>query len=170
VDPELPDGTATKLKLNNHPPTSDLVTLLEKFPPQDEAIARQWFEILSGRVPGRLFRLWLFEVTFNFAHCLLDFSPAELRKLSETTFVPVVSTEDKDKGTIRRLPPIQCYFSGIGGSELHSRLFSFVDFGPRAKVFLGACGTKQEPSVEEIAQTILTNPRRIYELANSREK
>jgi len=75
-----------------------------------------------------------------------------------------------DKSIIRRLQPIQCYFSGTGGSELHSKLFAFVDFGPRANVFLGTCGTKQEPSVEEIAQILLANPRRIYQLANGREK
>ena len=57
IDPSLPDGTASKLKLIRHPPTSELVTLLEKSPPEDEASARQWFEVLSGR--GRLFHLFL---------------------------------------------------------------------------------------------------------------
>ena len=52
MDPQLIDGAAVKLKLKNYPPTSELVTLLERFPPGDEAIARQWFEVLSGRVPG----------------------------------------------------------------------------------------------------------------------
>lgn len=84
------------------------------------------------------------------------------------SFVPVVSTGEK--GAIQRLPPIQCYFAGTGGSELHSKLFAFVDFGPHANAFLRACGTKQEPSVEEIAQTLLAEPRRMYELANGRDK
>ena len=163
MDPLLPDGAASKLKLNNHPPTSELVTLLERRPPRDVVTARQWFDVLSGRVPGKLFKLYL-----DFTHFHVDFSPAELRKLSETSFVPVVATGDK--GIIKRLPPIQCYFSGTGGSELHSKLFAFVDFGPRASIFLAACGTKQEPSVEEIAQTLLAEPRRIYELANGRDK
>ena len=104
----------------------------------------------------------------NFSHYLVDFSPIELRKLSETSFVPVKSLGDKS--IIERRRPIQCYFSDTGGSELHSKLFAFVDFGARASVFLGACGTKQEPSVEEIAQILLAEPRRIYELANGREK
>ena len=168
VDPLLPDGVANKLRLNRHPPSSELVTLLQRRPPGDEATARQWFEVLSGRVPGRRLRLKLFEAASDFTHCPVDFSPAELRKLSEMPFVPVVSTGDK--GTTKRLPPIQCYFSGTGGSELHSKLFAFVDFGPRANVFLGACGTRQEPSVEEIAQTLLADPRRMYELANGRDK
>jgi len=168
VDPLLPDGVANKLKLNRHPPTSELVTLLQRRPPGDEETARQWFEVLSGRVPGRLLGLKLFDAASDFTHCLVDFSQAELRKLSEMPIVPVVSTGDK--GIIRRLPPIQCYFSGTGGSELHSKLFAFVDFGPRANAFLRACGTRQEPSVEEIAQTLLGDPRRMYELANGRDK
>lgn len=52
MDPALHDGAASKLKLKNHPPTSELVTLLEKSPPEDEATARKWFEALSSRVPG----------------------------------------------------------------------------------------------------------------------
>jgi hypothetical protein len=168
-DPSLRDGAASKLKLNNHPPTSELVTLLTKRSLEDEATARQWFEVLSGRVPGWLLHRYLFEAALSpHTHCVVDFSQAELRKLSEIPFVPVVSTGDK--GIVQRLQPIQCYFSGTGGSELHSKLFAFVDFGPRANAFLGACGTRQEPSVEEIAQLLLADPRRIYQLANGREK
>jgi hypothetical protein len=105
---------------------------------------------------------------FLSSHFFVDFSSAELRKLSETPFVPVKSIGGKS--VIRRLQPIQCYFSGTGGSELHSKLFAFVDFGARANVFLLTCGTKQEPSVEEIAQILLKDPREIYQLANGREK
>jgi hypothetical protein len=67
VDPQLPDGAAVKLKLKHHPPASELVTLLERFPPRDEAIARQWFEVLSGYVPGSVLRLYAFEATFIFS-------------------------------------------------------------------------------------------------------
>ncbi|KAI0267320.1 hypothetical protein BC834DRAFT_981543 [Gloeopeniophorella convolvens] len=147
VDPQLREGSAIKLKLSGHPPTARLVTLLERSPPENEGVARQWFEVLSGRVP--------------------EFTPAELRKLSETPFVPTRSMGDKS--VLRRLPPKQCYFSGVGGAELHSKFFVFVDFGARANAFLAACGTKQEPSVEEIAQILLTDPRQFYEHANGRE-
>ncbi|KAN0125288.1 Protein of unknown function (DUF3684) domain containing protein [Lactarius tabidus] len=147
IDPLIRDIAVSKLKLNSHPPTSEILALLERSPPSDDSTARQWFEVLSGRVP--------------------EFSSTELRKLSETPFVPVKSTGVK--GVIQRLPPIQCYFSGTGGAELHSKFFSFVDFGSRANAFLAACGTRQEPSVEEIAQILLANPRQFYELANGRE-
>ena len=114
----------------------------------------------------RLFILYLFETILSFSDYLLDFSQSELRKLSKTSFIPVTSTEDN---STKRLKPTQCY-SGTGASELHSKLFAFVDFGARANVFLGACGTKQEPSVDDIAQILAAEPRRIYKLADGREK
>ncbi|KAH9177932.1 hypothetical protein EDB89DRAFT_2111997 [Lactarius sanguifluus] len=147
VDPLLQDGTASKLKLNSHPPTSEIVTLLEGSPPIDETTARQWFEVLSDFVP--------------------EFSPTELRKLSKTPFVPVKSTGGK--GVVQGLSPAQCYFARIGVAELHAKLFSFVDFGSRAKIFLAACGIKDEPSVEEIAQILLADPWQFYKLANGYE-
>ena len=52
MDPTLDDDAASKLKLKKHPPTSELVTLLKRSPPGDEVTARQWFEILAGRVSG----------------------------------------------------------------------------------------------------------------------
>lgn len=114
----------------------------------------------------RHFNLYPSETVLSFSHYLIDFSQTELRKLSKTPFVPVTSTEGN--GT-KMLQPTQCY-SGTGGSELHSKLFAFMDFGARASVFLGACGTKQEPSVEDIAQLLVEDPRRIYKLADGREK
>jgi Protein of unknown function (DUF3684) len=167
VDPTLPDGTARKLKLNIHPPTSKLVTLLKGSPPGDEATAREWFQVLSGRVSGRIFYLFLFGSVLYISRYPVDFSPAELRGLLDTPFVPVKSTGDQ--GTIKSLQPCRC-FIGAASSELYSKLFAFVDFGARANVFLGACGAKQEPSVEDFTQLLLAEPQRIYELAGGREK
>jgi hypothetical protein len=107
VDPTLQDGAASKLKLNKHPPTSELVALLKRSPPGDEATARQWFQALSSRVSGRIFYLFLFESVLDFPHYTVDFSPVELRELLYTPFVPVKSTGDK--GTIKRLQPSQCF-------------------------------------------------------------
>ena len=57
MDPILPDGAAGKLGLEHRPQDPDLVTLLERSPPEDETTARNWFEILSDCVSGRLFYL-----------------------------------------------------------------------------------------------------------------
>lgn len=68
------------------------------------------------------------------------------------------------------MPPSQCYLRGQTEAQLHSKLFTFVDFGTRANQFLSACGSKQEPSVEEVAKIILDDPRKFYELADGRDK
>jgi hypothetical protein len=103
----------------------------------------------------------------SFSHYLVDFSPDFLQKLSDTPFVPVESTGDKVY--IKRLRPIQC-FLGNQPSEPHSSLVAFVDFGTRGNKFLENCGTKQEPSIEDVARILLADPRMAYELANGREK
>jgi Protein of unknown function (DUF3684) len=71
---------------------------------------------------------------------------------------------------VRWLPPRQCFFGDETETRFHSKLFEFVDFGTLANNFLSACGTKREPSVEEIAQILLEDPRKFYELANGRDK
>ena len=70
----------------------------------------------------------------------------------------------------RLLPPSQCYFKGESSGQFHSKLFIFVDFGTSGNSFLKACGTKGEPSVEEIAQILLKDPRGFFELAEGRDK
>ncbi|KAI0046331.1 hypothetical protein FA95DRAFT_1398210 [Auriscalpium vulgare] len=147
ISPELRDQALAKLKIASHPPTSRLVTLLEKSPPQDESTARRWFEVLSGRIP--------------------DFSTVELRRLSETKFVPAKASGDKS--LVRTLRPNQCYFAGASGATFHTKFFIFVDFGVKANSFLTACGTKSEPSVEEIVQILLADPRQFLALATSRD-
>ena len=91
----------------------------------------------------------------------------ELVKLSKLAMVPT-TTGGSEK--YRLLPPSQCYFAGDSNAQFHSKLFVFIDFGSLANGFLSACGTKREPSVEEIAQILLDNPRRFYELAEGRDK
>ncbi|KAH9963432.1 hypothetical protein BGW80DRAFT_850444 [Lactifluus volemus] len=144
VDPMLPEGAARKLKLGSYPSSSDLVALLEEFPPEDEMKARQWFEILSG----------------------YEFSQADKSRLTKIPFIPVESAGDN--GEIRRMQPIQCHFPA-GGAEFYSKLFVFVDFGPRANTFLASCGTKQPPSIDGIAKILLADPKKFYELAGSPE-
>jgi hypothetical protein len=91
-----------------------------------------------------------------------EFSPQELKQLSHLSFVPIPD----DKGfSLRYLPPIQCYFGGEAKDKFHSKLFVFVNFGSAANGFLSACGTKHEPSVEEVALILLEDPRKFYSFA-----
>jgi len=83
----------------------------------------------------------------------------------------VPTPDDSPKSTGARLsPPSQCYFKGESSGQFHSKLFVFVDFGTSGNSFLKACGTKGEPSVEEIAQMLLKDPRQFFHLAEGRDK
>ncbi|KAK7057384.1 hypothetical protein R3P38DRAFT_2840641 [Favolaschia claudopus] len=137
---------AIKLKLQQHPPTSRLVTSLETTPPNSETEARTWFSVLASRVA--------------------DFSKTELGRLSQTSIVPTRSRDSKAPAdSLRWLPPTQCFFGADGKAGFHSKLFVFVDFGTAGNGFLTACGTKHSPSIEEISRMLLANPHRFYELA-----
>ncbi|KAI8998895.1 hypothetical protein BD414DRAFT_519966 [Trametes punicea] len=145
TNPSLKGEALVHLKVQEHPPGARLVNLLRTSPPPTEEIAEQWFTVLASRVTS--------------------FSPTELKTLSQMAFVPVKSAD----GAVRYLPPSQCYFKGNTQAQFHSKLFTFVDFGTTANAFLSACGVKHEPSVEEIVEILLDNPRRFYEVAEGRE-
>jgi Protein of unknown function (DUF3684) len=95
-----------------------------------------------------------------------DFAPSELHRLSTISFVPVKA----ENGAVRWLPPTQCYLGSQAAESFHSKLFIFVDFGSGANAFLIACGTKGQPSVEEVANILLADPRQFYELAHGPNK
>lgn len=140
-----------KLGIRDHPPTSTLVSLLEKNPPENSETARRWFASMAYRIA--------------------DFSTQDLQRVSELLIVPIETTspkvDDKGKKAVRLMAPNQCYFKKDSQTSVHSQLFTFVDFGTEANRFLSACGTKVEPTVEEIAQILLENPHRFWKLANS---
>lgn len=95
----------------------------------------------------------------------IDFKSSDLQRLSSIAFVPIQAEKGTAGPTIRWLPPSQCYLAGQGGAAFHSKLFVFVDFGTSANAFLTACGTRSQPSVEEVAKILLNNPLQFYELA-----
>ena len=78
--------------------------------------------------------------------------------------------DEKGGQSIGWLPPNQCFFGGESEAHFHSKLFLFVDFGALANNFLSACGAKSQPSVEEVVQILLADPRKFYELADGRDK
>ncbi|KAF8160987.1 hypothetical protein B0H34DRAFT_699011 [Crassisporium funariophilum] len=138
-------SSASKLKVKDHPHASQLVSLLETKPPGNEAEAKIWFQLLSSRVN--------------------DFANPVLRRLSDVSFVPVKTEKGVAGPSMRWLKPTQCYLAGETNESFHSKLFTFVDFGSGGNAFLVACGTKNQPSVEEVAIILLANPHQFYELA-----
>ncbi|KAK0225787.1 hypothetical protein IW262DRAFT_1357858 [Armillaria fumosa] len=144
--PTLSKEIVAKLKVPQHPPSQMIISFLAKNVPQDESQAKQWFEILAGRIA--------------------DFTTFQLTTLSR---IPMVPTKEISNAAValRWAPPNQCYFRRSSGDEHYSRLFIFVDFGPAANAFLTACGTRQEPTVDEIARIMLQDPGKFYESLNN---
>ncbi len=106
-----------------------------------------------------------------------DFTPVQLTKLSGLAFVPTADEVTKDglekspkTAQLRMMTPKQCYFKRSADQGFHSKLFVFVDFGTKANGFLSACGTKHEPSVEEIVQILLEDPKRFYRLCEGKDR
>ncbi|KDQ27869.1 hypothetical protein PLEOSDRAFT_50988 [Pleurotus ostreatus PC15] len=133
-----------KLKIPRHPSTKQLIDLLRTSPP-NVSQAKDWFSVLSTRIS--------------------DFSDSELTILSNTSFIPIPDPSGKG---ITHTPPRRCLLN-INTGKLQSKLFTCVDFGAAANSFLSACGTKREASVEELAQMLLADPRKFYDLSGGPE-
>ena len=52
LDPALRQDAVNVLQIQEHPPTDQLICRLEESPPAAEDQAREWFAILSRRIPG----------------------------------------------------------------------------------------------------------------------
>ncbi|KAI6094606.1 hypothetical protein EDD16DRAFT_818713 [Pisolithus croceorrhizus] len=53
--------------------------------------------------------------------------------------------------------------------ELYAKLFDSVNFGTKANRFLGACGSKNKVSIEDVAEALADNPERFFQLAGGYE-
>lgn len=100
----------------------------------------------------------------------VDFKTSDLQRLANVSFVPVKAEKGAMGPSMRWLPPSQCYLAGQADASFHSKLFVFVDFGAGANSFLTACGTRSQPSVEEVAKILLSSPQQFYELAQGPSK
>lgn len=100
-----------------------------------------------------------------------DFTPAQIKRLGQIPIVPAQRpTVSSKEAPIEMLPPTECYFRRSDSENLQSKLFVFIDFGPKANAFLSACGTRHEPSIEEIVQILLADPKRFYRLSGGKER
>ncbi len=153
---------AGKLRIREHPLAGELVSLLQRKPPSSVSEATSWFRLLASRVNGMSTTLACFVDSSSHA---TDFRTSDLERLSTTLFVPITGEKGAGIPAIRWLPPSQCYLRGETKESFHSKLFTFVDYGPSANAFLTACGTRNQPSVEEIARILLDDPRHFFELS-----
>jgi Protein of unknown function (DUF3684) len=107
--------------------------------------------------------------------CFKDFNHSEIQRLSSVAFIPVISSPAQ-KGTpssnlsLRFLAPNKCYLGRHSSTSFHSQLFTFVDFGPRANNFLVSCGVRNEPTVDELAQILVADPRNFFDQAGGYDR
>lgn len=162
VTPEVRPTAEQKLGVRPDPPASELKRVLLSKPPKDHAAGVKVFQYLATRIA--------------------EFSTSDRRELGATAWIPakVVKREASPNGVktstvLAHVSPNDCYFENKDALESETAwmrgLFTHVDFGEEANIFLQACGVKNSPTVAEIT-AILVQPRmaeEIYHRAGSVE-
>ncbi|KZO98233.1 hypothetical protein CALVIDRAFT_535334 [Calocera viscosa TUFC12733] len=139
-----------KFQVAEQPPVDLVVARLMRTPPKTASVATTMFEYMSNR--------------------LGELGSADLTRLGESAMVPYIEQKGSDT-KLTMLKPTECYFaSSSQASGQFSELFHFIDFGSRANAFLRQCGVKSEPTVQEIARFLVTNPRRFYDSSGGAER
>jgi hypothetical protein len=95
--------------------------------------------------------------------------------MADTAFIPAAKTTVAPNGNVtatqQMFKPTQVYFGGTGNRDsIHSTLFTFVDFGPKAATFLRAVGVKDEPTTQEICAIIMQNPKSFKDTVGGYER
>ena len=100
-----------------------------------------------------------------FVDPITGFSPAHLVRLSTLPIIPTGLSNTP-------LFPTKCHL--VSGRDIkptfYAELFTFINFGIKANHFLGACGAKNEVTVEDIARVLIENPERFLDVAGCYEK
>ncbi|MCJ1472983.1 hypothetical protein MMC13_001632, partial [Lambiella insularis] len=142
---------AARLGVEAHPPILDCVDRLVQNPPQTHRKATDLFSYFATR--------------------LNDINGRPLEILSQASFVPVSvkPRSSTPKGSVRFLPPRLC-FLGTGNDDKYAEIFDYEDFGSTANSFLLRCGSKHEPSTQELAQLVVREPARVFTVFDSPDK
>ncbi|KAJ1020756.1 hypothetical protein NDA16_004147 [Ustilago loliicola] len=157
--PEINLADLPKLGLRSNPTSTQLIGRLVNAPSKDEAQARKIFEYLAT-VP--------------------EFSLNDFAQLRGAEFIPVrrnkrPTSEEASKdaavapaaGEVVLVAPMNCYFGGSASDAQFRDVFFYCDFGSVAGAFLKNCGVRNEPSIEEVAERLVSEPQRFYQLAGS---
>ncbi|KAG8964407.1 hypothetical protein FRC03_001808 [Tulasnella sp. 419] len=153
VEQEFRNDALTKLRIENHPPIRSIMNILLNSPPEAPEVAQKYFEYLTNR--------------------LADFSSTDYDTLRQALIVPAMPPENsalEKRPRIIMARPGECFFKSdreTSTSKIHAKLFTFVDFGSRANIFLRACGVKDQPSVQEVVTLLVKDPKRFLDLAGS---
>lgn len=144
----------SKLGLQSNPNSAQILSKLINQPTKDPILARKIFEYLST-VP--------------------TLGPSDYKLLQTAPIIPVKTTSassaDKNdaKYDIRLIRPVEAYFGDKStDSQLKDVLhevFTFIDFGDRAAVFLRNCGVSNEPTIVEVALQLVRSPQKFFRIA-----
>jgi hypothetical protein len=148
---------ANKFGVAMDPPFTECVNRLIANPPQNRRDA----SILFG----------------YFASRLGEMGQNTVAKLGDARIVPIKPRQQTSNGfinekatpepSLQHITPRQCY---IGSSSAYDEIFDFVDFGNEANSFLIRCGSKNEPTILEIAALACREPARLLGIMQSPEK
>ncbi|KAJ3412284.1 hypothetical protein HDV05_000995 [Chytridiales sp. JEL 0842] len=134
LHPELKPH-ADKFGVRLHPKGSALVAALKQNPPSFEK-AVEVFTYLAGRQS--------------------DFGAHDWQVLRSTRFIPIQKGDSKQ--VVIYAEPPKVYF-GNGNNSVYQKQFTYVDFGEPSNAFLRACGVKDEPNPQELAQQVVRDPQ-----------
>lgn len=123
------------------PPIDSAVANLLNSPPRTPADATKKFLYFSGRIN--------------------EIGPALKSRLKIAQFVPINRTTVGKEHQTKLLPPNVCYIGGE--SSPYRTIFDFVDFGAEANTFLLFCGAKSEPSIQELAYRVASQPAKVLD-------
>ncbi|KAG9239336.1 hypothetical protein BJ875DRAFT_365787 [Amylocarpus encephaloides] len=148
---------AIKFGVAMNPPLTECVNKLISNPPQNKRDASTLFGYFASRVG---------EIGQN-----------SVAKLSDARIVPVaprpqvtngyINEKAVEHSTVQLLSPRHCY---LGSSSTYGEIFDFVDFGTEANAFLLRCGSKNEPTILEIASLACREPARLLTIVQTPEK
>ncbi|GAA5908053.1 uncharacterized protein JCM6883_004102 [Sporobolomyces salmoneus] len=147
LSPKYP-AEESRFRIARDPPSSEIVAALVSSPPQDIASASKVFGYASSQVS--------------------HFTPADIEALQWGSFVPI----RRLGGKIEIVSPLNLFFSSDSTlpAGLRNLFVTVPDFGPAAKPLLVACGVKEAPSTSEIANMLIGDPKKFYELCGSAER
>ncbi|KAG9313683.1 hypothetical protein JVU11DRAFT_6029 [Chiua virens] len=135
-----PEPLYARLGIQQHPSPHMLLSRL-RTTTREEKTAALWLECL--------------------ADCKSSFTSEQLGELSGMRIVP---TKPESSGDLQWVSPADCYL-GHPKDQFTMNLFIFVNFGEKANDFLSTCNAKDVPSVRDVAESLIHDPDRFYDVA-----
>ncbi|KAK9486224.1 hypothetical protein V1527DRAFT_451376 [Lipomyces starkeyi] len=137
---------AWKFGVAMYPPIDMVVQRLTAKPPKTIEQANKMFNYLAGK--------------------LSDLGSADITKLRDSEFVPIVAKDGvtvfKHQAPSRIFITPQEVSSNDRSDLFYKKFFDFVNFDLGANAFLRYCGTRDKPSVVELARSTVAEPNAMF--------